>query len=142
MARRRPRVGSRFIIQGEGVGPAIKRIQDQVDTAVYGSRLTVADEVVKALRNPSRSLVNVDTGTMRANYWAKAHKNQNRITLGNRAKSASNSARYPGGYHYPQKYKRGVVKTLRVNRPGIVRRSQRRIERNPRGPRDSARLVY
>ena len=138
----RPRVGSRFIIQGEGVGAAVKRIQDQVDTRVYGTRLTAADEIVKALRSPSRSRVNVDTGTMRANYWAQARRNSNRITIGNRAKSASSSARYPAGFNYPQKYKRGVVTTLRVNRPGIVRRTQRRIDRNPRGPRNSPRLKY
>ena len=104
MARQRPRVGTRFVIQGNGVGTAIKRIQQDIDTRVYGTRLTAADEIVKALRSPSRSRVNVDTGTMRANYWAKATKQQNRIILGNRAKSASNSARYPSGYNYPQKY--------------------------------------
>ena len=142
MARQRPRVGTRFVIQGNGVGTAIKRIQQQVDTRVYGTRLTAADEIVKALRSPARSRVNVDTGTMRANYWAKATKQQNRIILGNRAKSASNSARYPSGYNYPQKYKRGVVTTLRTNRAGIVRRTQRRIDRNPRGPRNSPRLKY
>ena len=61
MARQRPRVGTRFVIQGNGVGTAIKRIQQQVDTRVYGTRLTAADEIVKALRSPSRSRVNVDT---------------------------------------------------------------------------------
>lgn len=105
-----------------GVSSALRQIAKQVDGNVRVARSWIGHHSVAALRSPSSSLVNVDTGKMRRSFVYSLQ--QGRIEIGNTARS-------PQGYPYPviiERRFRGVQRTLIRNRRRIARQAQKAVD--------------
>ena len=114
---------------------ALQSVQNEVGVRTRGARRYIGHESVMMLRSPQRSKVNVDTGTMRRNFYFKVSGGNNRIDIFNRAHSEN-------GYFYPLKIEReyrGAARTIVGERNRIIRDTRLRLAALPDGPRGTLR---